>query len=1227
MKGDFSRWGFDPAGNDTRVLHQQGRVLLDADWNAAGDIEVRWRETMARDTIGSGVFAVPASVFASFRVTSAKVDGDHVAITLEPGRGWADGVHVVAPSNVANLPASWLPVPVNAAGISVADVKEGARDAVLLEVWEESVSAFEEPAELLEPALGGVDTTERARACMALRLVRLDDDEGCAEAAARARDDLSKRGRLTVTPQPALVIAGDCPVEAGGGYTGLEHALYRIEIGEPKAGRARFKWSRFNGGLVGRGRQVSPNHIRIEANRQAIEACGLPGFYLEAYRRDAFGTWQAVFGASAVPSQQDELVLTPDYGTWPGASASDSVFFRLWDGIAEVKAFPDGPADPAELEDGIRLAFDAAAADLSNYRTGDYWTFPVRAAGVGNDPSKWPDHSPPEGVVRHRVALGIVEWRKDATATRAGGDIDDCRRVFRPLTRQGTCCTYVVGDGQSTHGDFDSIQEAVDALPKAGGQICLLPGLHTGGVVIDRRRDVTIHGCGVRTKIVPPADRADDPLFLVTDSRGVLLVSMDMATLAGTAIVIRGSKAGGASHVEVRDNRILAGEVGVRVDNGAAIGIRDNRIRMLDRDGAGVGIYLQADDSVVERNELTVLPALRTPDLDITEDSGGNVRPTDDCARFGKVYRQRSRVRVFLERVWDGVVLVEEKAPYRALSGIQVAAGSERVRVADNTITGGAGDGIALGSLLVVTVPPADDAEAFFVTITSETVAGVVAYPDGTEAAGVQLAFTNVETGEELHAVTSTNGGFVATGPKGRYEVTVVTPGIAIGAMKLQQYANFSLYLIELKEAESNLDELFAFLYDVRIERNRIAGMGLSGIGIAPLPAEILELIAARKGVQLSPLILFLVVYGNPVIGLAIADNRITGCLRNPFEGMLRDVSQLRGVGGVSLGLVEDVSITGNQIEGNGTSHVDPVCGVFVAIAEELSIEGNRIAGNGPLVASSDATKLQPGMRGGVVVGLASATSVAGAFTSGAAALTASQRPAARIHHNVVDQPAGQALTLLAFGPVAVTDNSLSSELSGPRAVDRVAGTVLLFNLGGVQSLGGGTDLATDTASITEATTLSVRRRAYAEFEREEFVYRVMPGGYTRFDGNQVRTGAWNTSRSCQFIVSLDDLSYQGNQAMSYRTGALFANAYLGGATVRACGNRLAERGEATQMSLYSLAVRMNDTSLNQGDHCIVSTDMNAAMPEVHVGNQVLNPGALCRSLNMISDLMFKAKG
>ena len=33
MKGDFSRDTFDPAKQFTRVLMQQGRVQLDADWN------------------------------------------------------------------------------------------------------------------------------------------------------------------------------------------------------------------------------------------------------------------------------------------------------------------------------------------------------------------------------------------------------------------------------------------------------------------------------------------------------------------------------------------------------------------------------------------------------------------------------------------------------------------------------------------------------------------------------------------------------------------------------------------------------------------------------------------------------------------------------------------------------------------------------------------------------------------------------------------------------------------------------------------------------------------------------------------------------------------------------------------------------------------------------------------------------------------------------------------
>ncbi|HEX9179519.1 MAG TPA: hypothetical protein VF859_03930, partial [Burkholderiales bacterium] len=314
---------------------------------------------------------------------------------------------------------------------------------------------------------------------------------------------------------------------------------------------------------------------------------------------------------------------------------------------------------------------------------------------------------------------------------------------------------------------------------------------------------------------------------------------------------------------------------------------------------------------------------------------------------------------------------------------------------------------------------------------------------------------------------------------------------------------------------------------------------------------------------------------------------------------------------------------------------------IFLAFAEELTLSGNRVVDNGPFTAAPANAQLQAGIRGGMVVAVASATSLVGAFSGGAAAITSSQRPAARIHANVVDQPAGQALTLGAFGPVACADNSFSSELSGLRAFDRMAGSVFIFNLGGVQNTGGGTKIATRSAEAVNlddsgaaaptgtapAANVNIRRRVYTNFNRAAAAYRVMPGGYTQFNDNQVRTGGLNTSFACQAILSMDDVAYQANQCYSYRTGNLMANALVFASSLRASGNRLSEAGPETLMSLYTLAMKMNNTTFNQGDHCIIATDQNPAMPEIQTGNQVLFPGALCRSLNMVSDLMFKAQG
>ena len=58
MKGDFTRDTFDPLKHFSRVLMQQGRVTLDADFNEQAAIELRYLHTLARDVIGP--YAAPA---------------------------------------------------------------------------------------------------------------------------------------------------------------------------------------------------------------------------------------------------------------------------------------------------------------------------------------------------------------------------------------------------------------------------------------------------------------------------------------------------------------------------------------------------------------------------------------------------------------------------------------------------------------------------------------------------------------------------------------------------------------------------------------------------------------------------------------------------------------------------------------------------------------------------------------------------------------------------------------------------------------------------------------------------------------------------------------------------------------------------------------------------------------------------------------------------------------
>jgi hypothetical protein len=580
-----------------------------------------------------------------------------------------DGI-LVRLEGTAPIPriATYLQPPVvPAPAPDATSIAAGTRDAVILEVWRESLSSFQRPGLLIEPALGGPDTIERIHTSFDFRLLRLGAGDDCGNLGPKLDDNLAAKGHLTVSLKATSVVPGPCPVNDAGGYTGFEHALYRIEIADVNAGAPKFKWSQFNGGLVGRGDFDGGAGIcTILSNLQPIITSGLPGFYLEALVPDTdpitllpiFDRWRVVYGANVTLNANDELVLGATvFGNVPALGTP--TFFRLWNEIRDCIDFPTGGV-PNELIDGICLAFDPNA--VGAYTPGDYWSFDVRAGNILIDPliiagvPVLVNDQPPEGVRCHRVSLGIVTW---PTPMPVAGDLSDCREVFQPLTRLDTCCTFRVGDGVHSHGQFTSINTAVQHLPAAGGKICVLPGVYNEHVLIDGLKNVIISGCGKRSRVI--GDTVD-PVFHIRDSWHITIEQLfiDAPDDANGILVDVTSEADENRDIVMRELTMNATTVSaIDVEQGTGVTIRDSFIEMADVATQFPAIFFIAENGLIERNV----------------------------------------IRVDAEDGIDEAFWVNASA---GLGGIQLGGWCYRVHVVENVIQGGNGQGITLGSIIEV---------------------------------------------------------------------------------------------------------------------------------------------------------------------------------------------------------------------------------------------------------------------------------------------------------------------------------------------------------------------------------------------------------------------------------------------------------------------------------------------------------------------------------------------
>lgn len=1080
MKGDLSQYSFRASANFTGTLFQQGRAFSDQDGNAADAIGRHLRQLLGRDTIGPGVAAVPQEEKESLKILQAASDGTQVTVQLNPGRLWIDGLHiyVTGPGPLDRI-AEYFGPPIASPAPTAAEIAAGVRDAVVLECWQEAFSAYQDPIELIEPALGGPDTTERVVVHHRVRLLRLLPGEDCGNLD-RMENDLGAQGHLTVTPAPTAVIAGDCPVQAGGGFTGFEHYLYRIEITTPDAlGNARFKYSRFNGGLVGRGILDSAvDEIVIHANDQMINLSQLSDFHLEVLVPGPStdpGRWLVVMTADASLIGGSRLSLSNIQGAWPGLP-SDEAFFRLWDGVDLVQSFPIGLATPNPLEMGIHLEFDPETADGGNYRPGDFWTFPARAAGVDFDPSTWPNNAPPEGVEYHRAPLGILNWNAGPVVTLTGPpEIHDCRAVFPPLTRIQSCCTYSVGDGLTSFGDFETIQDAVAALPAGGGEICVLPGTYDEHVVIDKD-NVRIHGCGQRSRVIGDTT---DPVFHIAGRSGIRIEGLFIhADENGIGILVE------TDVQDVEPDHILLADLGLEAAHDSAIKVLGARevkvlrcvITMADLPGPWHALYLRCEGGLVEHNVIAVTPTPPADDVGLPSINAGR-------------------------------------------GGIHLAGTCERVQVIDNRIEGGMGNGITLGSLV----------EIVDGTVVDDDPGWVVNKDDPCDPC--KPGDTNVPppTGE---------------------------PG------------------------ESTFESAGA-LYEIRIERNRVTGMGLSGIGVVGF----FDLADADQFIS--------------VVGLDILGNRIAGCLSRELEEIPQEMRRFSAYGAIVLADVEDLRCYDNIVEDNGPDQNFPVCGLFVLHGEALDIHRNRILNTGAKTPEG-AEDAMTGYRGGIVIAFAVPGITALAFNDDFFPRQ-DGRPAARIHDNVVSQPLGQALFLQALGPVTVQGNALTTRGLILQALDPSfwASAVWILNLGWSNEFylqfllfSGVTGDPLEPGQLPQGGEEFVPRPRAG---LDDFGFgRYLASGNVLFNDNQVVTDLTETdvsfAISSVLIVSMDDVTVQDNQLdCDFFLDLLFTNLLAVGMTLRINNNRMKEGLFLTLYSSVGLGWIFNNTSDNQATHCILS--------------------------------------
>lgn len=559
MGADLSRVRFDALRDHAGVVLQQGRLLLDADWNElVAIVERRLRAGVADlDSNGpvtgiAGVAVVPRTTPDGFKVTLTAGK-----LAIGRGRMYVDGL-LAENHGTGNLQWDALlseqqhkldtPYEEQPYGPAPTLPTTGSHLAYL-DVWQRDVTSVEAP-DLVDSAIG-VDTTARTQTVWQVRVHELTKaGVTCATLDADipgwAGMIAPTPSRLTVTTDPTTVTSDPCDLPPTGGYRGRENQTYRVEIHDGgAAGTATFKWSRDNGSVVSPALEVLPDGLTLlPASLGKDIVLGFDtGQWVEVLddHRELSRTPGDIRKVDDIVN--DALVFTTplsaDLRLGTGDAADRHLRVRRWDQNGRVKTstgttvvdlndpsqvgaitVPTGASTRIVLENGVTVSF---TANGGSFRSGDHWVF---AARVADNSVEEVVEAPPLGIHHHYARLGVLTFPDGET---------DCRTAWPPdcQCNEGACsdCTACVTPESHASGSL-TIQVAVDNVSKTGGTVCLAAGsyhLDWGGVVISDTSSITIRGQGPRT-------------LLLAQHQGIIMQNSAFVTLEDFAVVVSGAR-------------------------------------------------------------------------------------------------------------------------------------------------------------------------------------------------------------------------------------------------------------------------------------------------------------------------------------------------------------------------------------------------------------------------------------------------------------------------------------------------------------------------------------------------------------------------------------------------------------------------------------------------------------------------------------------------------------